>query len=323
MEDTSIQSKWSEAIVVTVSSTAATFNLVLASKTNGSVPGIGGMLDPSAGTYSFSRGSSLDIKAIPSQNYRFSRWIGDISKAEAYDTRVSLFMDRNWALTASFCPPCGDINGDLMISPADAQIAMDIYMGKIRNPDFWEMENGDVNSDGTKAIPRISPKDAQHIFYKYLNKVELPGNCSGISRGDGIFTQADDIAGFKDEGFIEEIHGYVDEDVIIPILLDRTLEIGAFGLDIIFSSEFLDYIAIEETAFSKRFHQVEINLVEKGRLRIGGYNHLSLKNQGPCILIALVFRVTRTMQRPATVSIEHLVDDLEHGPVRIGKPIRD
>jgi len=84
--------------------------------------------------------------------------------------------------TANFCAKCGDVNGDLTLTPADAQAAFDIFLGKIPSPTACQKENADVNADGAKTSPRITPLDAQLIFNKYLGRNDLSSDCSGNSR---------------------------------------------------------------------------------------------------------------------------------------------
>ena len=99
-------------------------------------------------------------------NYRFSLWSGDILNSEIYKDTTAVTIDRDKSLVAHFCTRCGDVNGDLNITPADAQRAFDIFLGKISNPTACEKENADVNCDGAKSFPRVTPGDAKAIFDK-------------------------------------------------------------------------------------------------------------------------------------------------------------
>jgi len=85
-------------------------------------------------------------------------------------------VDRDKSISAMFCSNCGDVNGDLNITPLDAQEAFEIFLSKILNPTECQLENADVNCDGTKPAPLVNPRDAQAIFNKYLGKSEFSCN---------------------------------------------------------------------------------------------------------------------------------------------------
>ena len=54
----------------------------------------------------------------------------------------------------------GDLNGDQSITPADALIAFQCYLGLVNCPD-----GADVNEDG-----KVTPLDALCLFNKYLRQ---------------------------------------------------------------------------------------------------------------------------------------------------------
>jgi hypothetical protein len=50
-----------------------------------------------------------------------------------FSQQATITMDRNKSLTATICAKCGEV-GDLKITPTDAQVAFDLFLGKIANP---------------------------------------------------------------------------------------------------------------------------------------------------------------------------------------------
>jgi len=159
-----------------------THRLSLATNTGSPAPRAGGTTNPSPGNHSYANGSTIQLSAVPYISYRFPQWTGDIAPSESFKPNTAVIMDRDKMATANFCTKCGDVNGDLTITPAYAQAAFDIFLGKIPNPTACQKENADVNADGTKASPRITQLDALLIFDKYLGKSDLPSDCSGSSR---------------------------------------------------------------------------------------------------------------------------------------------
>ena len=77
--------------------------------------------------------------------------------SDIYTKEITLLLNRDKSVTANFSSSCGDINGDLNITPTDAQIAFDAFLGNISNLTDIQKENADVNCDGTKNEPKITP----------------------------------------------------------------------------------------------------------------------------------------------------------------------
>jgi len=60
------------------------------------------------------------------------------------------------------CPRLGDVTGDGSITPGDAQLAFEIYLGRVA-PNYCQAKTSDANCD-----TNITPQDAQWIFEHYL-----------------------------------------------------------------------------------------------------------------------------------------------------------
>src|SRR4030042_5095896 len=212
---------------VTVGPVITGASLSLTAQTGAPAPGQGGTTDPAPGTYNYSIGSSVQAKSIPYTNYRFSKWDGNISPSGMFSTQTSLIMDNNKSLISTFCTNCADVNGDLKITPADAQAAFDIYLRRISSPTWCELENADVNSSGTKLEPKVPPSDAQMIFNKHLRRGTVDGTCSGDSRAATTSTQNLGLPAVKLA--ISNSAVYQSGDILIPIIIESPSAIGAFG----------------------------------------------------------------------------------------------
>ncbi len=234
-------------------------NLALAAVTGAPAPGQGGTTDPSPGNHSFSIGSTASVRSIPNSDYRFSKWTGDVTEAATFNTANTLTMDANKSLSATFCTKCADVNGDLRITPADAQRAFDIYLGRIANPTWCELENADVKCDGTKFAPKVTPSDAQTIFHKYLRKAVVSSDCSGNSRVAALATQS---SGFSNVSLtVNSVTFAPGQDVVIPIIVESPSDIKAFGFDLSYPSDILTYVGLESTELTNDFDQLGANVL--------------------------------------------------------------
>ncbi len=304
----------SDSFAITATSATGIQQLLLSTVTGSPSPGNGGSTDPSPGSYSYPQGDSVSVTAIPNNNYRFSIWNGDVLTADSYNEQVTVNMNNDKSLTANFCAKCGDVNGDLNLTAADAQATFDLFLGRIADPTQCEIENADVSCNG-----KITPGDAQAIFNKYIKKGELPADCSGKTR-----TQLASYASFQSlktppiQLIIDHSPLTSDKYVFIPIILDNPLNIDAFGFDIQFPSKSLDFVNIETSELLQDFIQVDANLIEEGTIRIGGYSDSPLMIESPEVLITLVFRVKTNTFDPATIIINNTFDDLSNAMIRNG-----
>jgi PKD repeat protein len=304
--------------------------LSISSETGAPSPGQGGTTDPSPGNHSYPIGSSVLAKSIPNTDFRFSKWGGDVAESSLFNSEASVTMDKSKSIAATFCTNCGDVNGDLKITPSDAQAAFDIFLGRIANPTWCEKENADVNSSGTKLEPKITPADAQVIFNKYLRRGEISGDCTGNSRS-ATTTMA---LGMEIPNATLTVNGFaakLGEDIYVPILVDSPSEISAFGFDLEFPADKLIFIRLERTALTESFDRVDANVilseysdekVEKKEnysiLRVGGYKTDLTFNASSGVLVTLVFRVERDLAGEAPLAVTATYDDIKHASVKNG-----
>jgi PKD repeat protein len=344
---------------VSVGTVKTTVGLALAVETGAPARGPGGTTKPSPGNYNFSAGSTASVTSVPNTDYRFSRWSGDIATSKIFSSTTSLLMDNDKSLLATFCTKCADVNGDLSITPADAQMAFDIYLKRIAEPTWCELENADVNSSGTKLNPKITPADAQMIFNKYLKKATVDGSCSGSSRvaaaaGQNLTLPAVKLAvnssAFNQDGYL-----------YVPIIVESASDIGAFGFDLAFSPGWLTYVGLERTELTSDFDQLDANVIPnptspegstlggfssfglpagfeaqgkpsegfdqqpvdtpKGLiLRVGGYKSSLTGKSCSGVLVTLVFRVTGEVGDPDSISIIATYDDIQNASILDGPP---
>lgn len=317
----------SASVAITVASTTAQVSLSVAAETGAPATGQGGTTDPAPGNYSYSKASTVSVKSIPNADYRFSKWGGDIEAAGVFSSAATLSLDFNKSVTATFCAKCADVNGDLKITPADAQAAFDIYLGKISNPTWCELENADVKCDGTRLQPKVTPADAQWILNKYLKKGGLDSDCSGNARAA---TAASSIVSLSSSPVVMNLSNATlssGGDILIPVVVESATEIDSFGFDLVFPPSALQFIGLESADLTKDFDQLGANVVayepadqdQAGAdpadvlvLRVGGYKTNTSQNPASGILVTLVFRGTGKFLDPKALSIVAAYDGLRN-----------
>jgi PKD repeat protein len=319
--DASNTPEW-DALTIEVTSTPV-FQLSISATTNSIASNVGGVTDPPLGNHNYYLGTSIQVKAIPTLDYRFSNWSGDLSDFNRYYESFSLNMNSNKSLVANFCAKCGDINGDLIISGSDAQAAFDMFLKKYPSPTFCEKENADVDCNGTREEPTITPADAQAIFVKFIKGIELPSDCSGENRSQSTATIETQIRRNPERNLIVDENRYIiDEFLFVPIIIDNAFNLKAFGFDLQFHAESLDFIRLENTEFSNTFDKIGANQIDRGLIRVGGYAGSPVVTKSPEVLVTLVFRIRKKENEPFFLSIINAFDDLKRDSLKYDKNIR-
>ncbi len=311
---------------IEVETTSPVVTLSLSMNTGKPSSGQGGTITPSPGKYTYDRNSLVQLKAKPNANFRFARWIGEISAETAGNPTTSVRMYINKTIQALFCSLCGDVNGDKRVSPLDSQAVFDIFLGKNKNPTLCQKENGDVNGDGTRTVPNISPADAQSIFVKYLGIKSLPCNCSYSVRTAAFLTPFGLIPiGLANTATLErpaqDIHLGLDElrrvsetEVHLPVMINDPRGIDAFGFDLVYPPDFLEFVGVAKTELVKDFYQVEGNMTEEGLVRVGGYSVEAIGSEsGGGELLLLIFKLKRKgVNGSKEIYIKQTFDDVEN-----------
>ena len=308
-------------LLVSAFTNVAQVNLVLSTETGLPASGSSGITVPSSGSHQYSAGSSVAISASPHSGYRFSKWKGDLSGQDTFLRQTSIMMDQSKSITAMFCSICGDVNGDLNITPADAQVAFDIFLGILSGPTECQKENADVNNDGTQNEPHVSPADSQAIFNYFLGTSQLPGDCSCSSRKaeTGSLIQTKTQVSSKINLIINDVFANPDEIVSVPVIIDNPFGISAFGFDLLFDSDFFEFVGVERTDILKDFLQVDGHEISKGVMRAGGYSHVAIQSDSPDELIRLLFKVKGEKGKRTFFLLASLFDDLARASFQKGR----
>lgn len=315
----------SESIIISVTAETTDTQLAISAVTDLPAPGWGGTTDPQTGNHSITTGESANISANPNKDYRFAKWTGDISSIQAYEENISLTMDQNKSIQAHFYTRCGDVNGDLKITPTDAQRVFELFLGLIPNATEAQLENADVNTDGTPSAPKVTPSDAQAIFEKFLGISELPSDCSCKSRAATSQKETfDQINSFPGQEVVIKINDVIlvpGEEVVIPIILSGTCTLKAFGFDLSYPPEILEFICTESAPFSSDLVEIHANQIADGVIRAGGYSKKPVLVNSEKRLINLVFRVHENSGSPSSLRMLNEFDDFQNLTFKGGRLI--
>ena len=318
------------SLMITATSVAA-FNLSLSSQTGAPAPGQGGTTDPTPGTRSYAVGKTVRLRSLANSDYRFSRWSGDIPGLSLFNVQTTVTMDGNKSASATFCTKCADVNGDLMITPADSQAAFDIFLGKIASPTWCEQENADVNLSGTKLDPKVTPSDAQLIFKKYLKQGIVSSDCSGLSRSATAAAETVNAPGTRLT--VHQIALERGQEIAVPIILESSSDVTAFGFDLTFPSDVLEYVGLERTDITTGYSQLDANVLineepafdqtapnvlHYAALRVGGFKLTSTAQPVSGVLVTLIFRVTGEVEEETPIGIAAVFDDLRNASIKNG-----
>ena len=324
-----VTSMWSAAKTVSLEE-SPNFQLNISSATASPAPGQGGSTNPDTGSYPYPAGNSIQVTALPATNYRFSKWTGDITGSDSYNSEITFNMDQDKSISALFCTQCGDVNGDLNITPADAQYVFEMFLGIISSATETQKENADVNCDGTAIEPNITPADAQAIFEKFLGISELPGDCSCRSRADASSTAStqnnqSQTASLEIQPGTNNIQLSIDDidarfrrEITVPVRINNPLNIKSFGFDLIFDSATLEFVGIEIGSLLNGFTMVDANEISEGVVRVGGFSSEPIMTSSPSVLVRLKFRVSGRVKEPSPLSIINTVDDIKNATTRSG-----
>lgn len=270
--------------------------------------GAGGTTIDAPGIYSYLPGINISVNAVPGSNFRFSSWFGDVAAAAACGAQISVVMDQSRTITAQFCSKCGDVNGDNNITPGDALLAFNIYLRKIANPTFCQLENADVNVSGTKDTPNVTPGDAQAIFEKYLGRNALPGDCLCASRGLAQTALALNVQ--RNRLLVASLDQTSGEEIVVPVLVSQISNIKSFGFDIHYPAQALEFICVERGGLTQEFYHVDAVVSTTGTVRVGGYSGFSEAAGTTGELVRIVFRSRGPSINTKAFKITNTVDDL-------------
>ncbi len=213
------------------------------------------------------------------------------------------------------CVNNGDVNGDELVTPGDAQCAFLIFLNDGALPEDCDHDNfacallaADSDCDGT-----TTPGDALAIFERFLLGMP-PEACFGqasLSKTPARPARLNLITQTSDE----------DEEFILRLSVDQLSGLDAFGLTLSYPIDQLEFTALRRTAFSRNWTHLNVQENVRGHLTIGGFHHEVSGFDGEGEFVELVFKAKNSRETIDGFDVYNLVDDLEGVSVENSKEI--
>jgi len=188
------------------------------------------------------------------------------------------------------CQDLGDVNGDGMITPGDAQKAFDIYLERL-SPDFCQKTMSDANCNES-----TTPADAQYIFETYLGRKTLPKCCADYLEPTTSLSLADMKYKPQKENIPQIIYPLntiadTKEIIEIPVIASNAQGIGNFSFELNFDFDALEYLGVKKGTLTKEFDTVEGEEESKGIISIKGEDSSRIETDDTGSLVVAVFKI--------------------------------
>jgi len=255
--------------------------------------------------------------------------------------------------TANFtfapCARLGDVNGDENITPGDAQLAFEIYLG-IWTPTFCQEMTSDGNCSGS-----TTPGDAQNIFEHYLGRITLPGCCAlaasssllaayptsslpleevrkprrdrgarppEFSRnGDDTENRGNDSR-FRRALYALDTIGRPGDIVSVPVIVSNPRGLRSFEWDVIYPFDVLEYLEARRTSLTQGFDYILGTEEAPGLVRIEAESHEAIASRELGGLVLLMFRVREGADIDLPIQVLNPTKDLRDAEIGEGMFIR-
>jgi hypothetical protein len=229
------------------------------------------------------------------------------------DTTVKFKMESYVDDIARFLPnPCtkdfilirlGDVNADGEVTPGDAQLAFEIYLGKI-TPTLRQTIAADFSRNEL-----VTPEDAQLIFEHYLGKgVLLEGRA-----GDDAQTSISAINMFRPVKrmlYALNTIGNSGEIISVPIIINNPEGVRSFSFEVNYNPELLEYIGLKTSMLTSEFDYVRGIKEVEGLISIEGESKRPIRYNKYGSAAVMVFRVKEGINGSLPIIVSNLSEDL-------------
>jgi len=197
----------------------------------------------------------------------------------------------------------GDVNASGSVTPGDALCAFKAYLS-IPNPPESECAplGWDVRADVDCSMSH-TPADALCIFEHWLD-----GSCQFCIDWPGapaFVQQANPLAQVTLK-VVKEAEGMVS----VPIRISQVHALKAFGLELAYPADQLEFVEIARSPSTMKMDQLDVAVVERGLLRIGGYTTRAIDASRPTNIAVVHFKASNENLSGA-ITIDAFVDHLK------------
>ncbi|MGD9347887.1 MAG: hypothetical protein PVH84_18635, partial [Candidatus Aminicenantes bacterium] len=219
------------------------------------------------------------------------------------------------------CSVLGDVDDNGNITPGDAQMAFEIFLGRI-TPDICQEMTSDANcSDVT------TPGDSQQIFEHFLGRRVLPPCCADAASLFKTTPRNFDRPGLEEErdrrrrtddmpsgGLLYPLAvvGLSDEIVSVPVILTNPFGVRSFGFDLAYPSGLLEYLGVRHSTLTADFDYVRGMAMAEGLVSVEGASEVSIRSREAGSLAVLVFKVRRGANMSLPIAVLNAYGDLSY-----------
>ncbi len=216
-------------------------------------------------------------------------------------------------------PRLGDVNGDTHITPADAQAAFEIYLGRI-TPSKEQITTADANCgcpcDGLAHDVEnncITPMDAQWIFEHYLGRSFLPLCCAEY------LCPESSVSSILSEYVLqyEKLRlyplssiGIPGERLNVPVIINNPQGIQTFSFEMNYPHMLLEFRGLQSSPLMDIFKDVYAEEICPGVIRIVGYGEERIKTEVEGSLCVAAFYVKEGMNGKGQLELYNLEGDI-------------
>ncbi len=206
------------------------------------------------------------------------------------------------------CVSDGDVNGDLALTPGDAQCSFQIFLNRGALPADCDVPNfecevtaADVNCDRT-----VTPGDAQAIFTRFLNR-GAPLECFART----VLAEGRSGHGpYQLSWNVRTLVGAAEGDLVkVSLVLDNPAGLHAFGLQLNYPASRVTLLGVQRASLTREWIQLEGQAQANGALLIGGFHDQPISGAAPGELLQVLFSAKNANISAADFSLSHLVDD--------------
>lgn len=242
-------------------------------------------------------------------------------KIQAYTDGIACLCPRSFETNFLYktCPRLGDVNEDGNVTPGDAQMAFEIYLGMI-TPTFCQLTTSDANcscpcncKEHTEQNNCITPGDAQRIFEHYLGKIVIPLCCTDYQcpESSGMIHGEASIPSFeKRVVYALPSIGNSGERVMIPVMVNNPEGIRSFSLEMVYPQELLEYVGLLASPLAQGFEYVRGEEEVPGVVKIEGKGEQGITGREAGSLGVVVFNVRKGINGSAPVVLLNLGGDI-------------
>jgi hypothetical protein len=192
----------------------------------------------------------------------------------------------------------GDFTGDDNISPGDALCVFHRFLTH-EFPDgcAGSDELADINCDGS-----ISPGDALCIFWRAIE-----GEWRDVCLCGSPKILVESSASRMYPGSVKASPGEV---ISVPLLIDRPYELDAFGVQLRYPADQLEFIEVSRTSATEEWLVLDGAVLDEGLLSVGGFHTQCMTAQGPVSVAQLDFTIRNDAIGESYLTLSEPTDDL-------------